>query len=120
MTTVPDKTAAITDTVHRYLELVAQGRADEITELYADDATVEDPVGSDVHVGRQSIRKFYGNIENIKARTELLTLRVCGNEAAFLFRLEMDLGDNTMTIEPIDVMVFDADGRIASMKAYWN
>ncbi|MGV0836104.1 nuclear transport factor 2 family protein [Mycolicibacterium thermoresistibile] len=120
MTTVPDKTAAITATVHRYLELVAEGRADEITELYADDATVEDPVGADVHIGRQSIRKFYGNIENIRARIELVTLRVCANEAAFLFRMEMDFGEKKMVIEPIDVMVFNADGKIASMKAYWN
>ncbi|MGV0601651.1 steroid delta-isomerase, partial [Mycolicibacterium pulveris] len=27
-------------TVHRYLELVAQGKPDDIAELYADDATV--------------------------------------------------------------------------------
>lgn len=111
---------AITDTVHRYLALIGEGRADEITELYADDATLEDPVGGPVHVGRESIRKFYGNIENLKGRVELQTLRVCANEAAFLFRLEVELGENTMTIEPIDVMVFNSDGKIASMKAYWT
>ncbi len=25
-----------------------------------------------------------------------------------------------MTIEPCDVMVFDGEGRIASMKSYWS
>ena len=35
----------ITNAVNRYLELVANGTADEIAGLYADDATVEDPVG---------------------------------------------------------------------------
>ena len=35
----------ITETVHRYLELVAGGSADDIADLFADDATVEDPVG---------------------------------------------------------------------------
>lgn len=49
----------ITDTVNRYIELVAKGGADELVELYADDATVEDPVGGEVHIGRQAIHGFY-------------------------------------------------------------
>jgi len=45
---------AITDTVNRYIELIAKGSADDLVELYADDATVEDPVGGEVHIGRQA------------------------------------------------------------------
>src|ERR1700716_3314236 len=66
----------IATTVNRYLELVAAGRADDVTELYADDATVEDPVGGEVHIGRKAIRGFYTSIENIKSTTEVVTLRV--------------------------------------------
>lgn len=110
----------MTQTVHRYLELVSSGTADEIADLYADDATVEDPVGGEVHIGRSAIRGFYGNVENVKAKAELVTLRVAGHEAAFHFRLELDFGDSGMRIEPIDVMVFDSEGKIASMKAYWS
>ncbi len=33
--------------------------ADDIAALYAEDATVEDPVGGEVHIGRQAIRGFY-------------------------------------------------------------
>ena len=48
-------------TVHRYLELVTLGKTDDVAELYADDATVEDPVGGgEVHIGREAIRGFYG------------------------------------------------------------
>lgn len=110
----------MTQTVHRYLELVASGTADEIADLYADDATVEDPVGGEVHIGRAAIRGFYAGVQDIEAKAELVTLRVAGHEAAFHFRLEMDFGDNGMRIEPIDVMVFDGEGKIASMKAYWS
>ena len=46
------KTEAIRSTVNRYIELVAKGSADDLVELYADDATVEDPVGGEVHIGR--------------------------------------------------------------------
>jgi steroid delta-isomerase len=47
-------------------------------------------------------------------------LRVAGNEAAFGFRLTMAAGDSRMLIEPIDVMVFGEDGKVAAMKAYWS
>lgn len=110
----------ITATVNRYLELVSKGLADDVVELYADDATLEDPVGGEVHIGRQAIRGFYASIENVSPQTELLTLRVCGHEAAFLFALTVTVGDASMRIEPIEVMVFDGEGKIASMKAYWG
>ena len=48
------------------------------------------------------------------------SLRVAGNEAAFQFALTISSGDHRMRIEPIDVMVFDREGRISSMKAYWS
>ena len=35
----------IAETVNRYISLIAKGSADDLVDLYADDATVEDPVG---------------------------------------------------------------------------
>ncbi|MCV7259696.1 nuclear transport factor 2 family protein [Mycobacterium shimoidei] len=110
----------IADTVHRYIGLLAKGSADDIAALYADDATVEDPVGGEVHIGRQAIRGFYSAVENAEKDCELVTLRVAGNEAAFQFRLTVKSGDGGMVIEPIDVMAFDEDGKVAAMKAYWS
>jgi steroid delta-isomerase len=110
----------ITDTVNRYISLVAKGSADDIAELYADDATVEDPVGGEVHIGRQAIRGFYAAVENAERECELVTLRVAGNEAAFQFRLTVKAGGGGMVIEPIDAMVFDDDGKVTAMKAYWS
>ena len=114
------KTEAIRNTVNRYIELIAKGGADDLVELYADDATVEDPVGGEVHIGRQAIHGFYSAVNELQRECELLTLRVAGNEAAFQFRLTVKAGEHQMVIEPIDVMVFDAEGKIASMKAYWS
>jgi steroid delta-isomerase len=111
----------ITKTVNRYLELLAAARADDVVELYAEDATVEDPVGGEVHIGRQAIRGFYTSIENIKAQTEVETLRALGQEAAFHWRLSIDLGNGSgMRIDIISVMTFDDECKIASMKAYWG
>lgn len=110
----------IADTVNRYIGLLVKGSADDIAELYADDATVEDPVGGEVHIGRQAIRGFYAAIESAERECELVTLRVAGNEAAFQFRLTVKAGGGGMVIEPIDVMVFGDDGKVTAMKAYWS
>ncbi|MCT7657261.1 nuclear transport factor 2 family protein [Mycobacterium deserti] len=108
-------------TVNRYLELAAQGKADDIAELYADDATVEDPVGGgEVHIGREAIRGFYGALPASGAQTQVQTLRALGNEAAFHWTLNIDLGGNKMAIDIISIMTFNDEGKIASMKAYWG
>jgi steroid Delta-isomerase len=120
MPNAADKTQAITDTVNRYIELVAKGSADDLVELYADDATVEDPVGGEVHIGRQAIRGFYSAVNDVQRECELVALRVAGNEAAFQFRLTVTAGEHRMVIEPIDVMVFDNRGKVTAMKAYWS
>jgi steroid delta-isomerase len=111
----------IAGAVNRYLQLVADGTAAQIAELYATDATVEDPVGGgEVHIGRHAIEGFYRNIESAQRATELLTLRVAGHEAAFMFAITVGSREHKVRIEPIDVMVFNSEGKIASMKAYWS
>ncbi|BBU21593.1 nuclear transport factor 2 family protein [Mycobacterium xenopi] len=110
----------IADTVNRYISLVAKGSADDIADLYADDATVEDPVGGEVHIGRQAIRGFYSAVEGAERDCELVSLRIAGNEAAFQFRLTVKAGDGGVVIEPIDVMVVNEDGKVTAMKAYWS
>lgn len=104
--------------VNRYLETVAAGNAADIAALYADDATVEDPVGcGEVHIGRQAIQGFYKAVEGAGLKSELLTFRSGGHEAAFVFALTVG---GTMRIEPLEVMSFDNSGQITSMKAYWG
>lgn len=111
----------ITSVVHRYLELVAGGSADDIADLFADDATVEDPVGGgEIHIGRSAIHGFFKKIESAQRTTALKALRVAGHEAAFMFVITVDAGGRKVAIEPIDVMNFNAEGKIITMKAYWS
>ena len=107
-------------TVKRYLELAAAGKVDEIVDLYAEDGTVEDPVGGEVHIGSEAIRGFYAMIPKGDNATELFTLRTLGNEAAFYWALTVEIGGNRLRIEIISTMTFNGDGKIASMKAYWG
>ena len=104
--------------VNRYLDTVSTGSAADVAALYAEDATLEDPVGgAEVHIGRQAITGFYKNMEGVELKTELLTFRAGGHEAAFMFAITVG---GSMRIEPIEVMSFNADGLITSMKAYWS
>ncbi|MGP4056821.1 nuclear transport factor 2 family protein [Mycobacterium sp. 4D054] len=105
--------------VQRYLDTVAGGTATDVAALYAEDATLEDPVGGgEVHIGRQAIAGFYKSIEaGGQITTELLNFRAGGHEAAFVFAITVG---GAMRIEPIEVMTFNGDGQITSMKAYWG
>jgi len=104
--------------VKRYLETVETGTAEDVAALYAEDATLEDPVGcGEVHIGRQAIAGFYKVMEAAERKTELLQFRPGGTEAAFLFAITVG---GAMRIEPIEVMTFNGSGEITSMKAYWS
>jgi steroid delta-isomerase len=111
---------AITKTVNRYLEFLATGTTDDVLTLYTADATIEDPVGSDLRRGHDAICEFYAGFQDAKKETELAELRVTGTEAAFLWHLTLDAGDSRTRISPISMMAFDEDAKITSMRAFWS
>ena len=113
----PDRIRQVVDD---YIRLVGSGTADEIVALYAADATVEDPVGTDVRTGPAAIREFYATLEGLQQQTRLITARIAGGEASFLFEIITRAGDKTYTLSPIDAMTFDDDGKITTMRAYWG
>lgn len=121
MTSAPDRTEAITAAVKKYLETVTTGTAEDVAALYADDATLEDPVGGgEVHIGHQAIVGFYSKTAGADVTTELKTLRVGGHEAAFVFEIVVKFGEGGISIQPIEIMSFDSENKITSMKAYWG
>jgi steroid delta-isomerase len=113
-------TEKIREVVESYVALVADGTAAQVADLYADDATVEDPVGSEVRRGREAILEFYGGLEGLEATTTLHTAKIAAGEAVFSFTLVTTVGDQSYTVSPIDHMVFDEDGKITAMRAFWD
>jgi steroid delta-isomerase len=107
----------------RYVELVDAGDIDAIVALYAQDATVEDPVGQAPLHGIDAITRFYrqglGAMKVSATRTGPVraTLNGCG---AMPFRVDMEWGGQPCSLHVIDVMEFDAEGKIRSMKAFWG
>ena len=108
-----DKVAA----VHRYVEAFDKQDMAIIRDIYADNAVVEDPVGSDLHEGIEAVCAFYEGALGSGAKLELTgPVRSAANTAAFPFQVKM--GD--MSIDIIDVFEFDDQGKVVSMKAYWG
>ena len=105
----------------RYPELVTKEDIDAIVELYRDDATVEDPIGSDLHRGRGAIRRFYeaaAAARVVMKRTG--PVRVAGTEAATPLLVLIGPEGQQQALDIISVMVFDEQGKIASMRAFWS
>ncbi|MGA5463754.1 nuclear transport factor 2 family protein [Mycobacterium sp. NPDC050041] len=119
MTLSSNDTNEMAGTIRRYVGLLATGSADELLELFAEDATVEDPVGSEVRTGRQEIHQFFSALEAMDRQTELGLLRIVGQEAAFDFTINFKVGDTRMSLQPIDTMTFNASGEITSLRSYF-
>ncbi|MCP1618071.1 steroid delta-isomerase [Pseudomonas sp. SLBN-26] len=113
----------IQQTLARYIELVDACDIDGIVALYAADATVEDPVGSPLHQGREAIGRFYREglgRANARARQTGPVAATHVGSGAIPFCVDLEWNGGPCSIQVIDVMEFDADGLIRSMKAYWG
>jgi len=123
------------DTVNAYIRLFNAQDAQGIADLYADEATVTDPVGTPPKIGKEAILKFYTLAVKNGAKLQLKgPTRIAGNSAAFPFvcrvgemthvdgdvAVEVELPQGGMTIDIIDTFVFNEDGKVSEMKAYWG
>jgi len=112
---------AIRAVVAEYLRAGREGDKQAWLDLFADDATLEDPVGTDVVRGRDELVAFYdrtmGSTEGLD--NHLRELRVAGDTAAFLFDLRITWKGRRYEVSPIDVLEFDDVGKIIRMRAHW-
>ena len=117
---MPDP-AAMTAAVHAYVAALNAGDLDGIVALYADDASVEDPVGSKPLVGIEAIRAFYARSTAIALQVTLDgEVRVAGNECAFPFSVSFVHKGRRTTIHPINTFRFDEAVRIVQMRAFFG
>lgn len=114
-------TQAMIDVVHAYVHALNAGDADAITALYAEDAVVEDPIGSPLRRGRAAIHEFYRGscAMNLEVRLQG-EVRARDRSAAFAFSVRLVDAGKTVTIHPIDVFDFNGDGEIVRMRAYFG
>ena len=103
--------------VHKYVEAFEKQDMSIIREIYADNAKVEDPVGTELHIGIDAVCAFYEGALQSGAKLSLTGEPRCsGNAVAFPFQVIMP----GATIDIIDVFEFNDAGKVSSMKAYWS
>ncbi len=103
--------------VERYMDAFNDKDISIIRDMYAEDAVVEDPVGTDPYVGMEAILGFYqGAIDTGPTLALNGPVRCAGNSAAFPFTAKM--GGASVSI--IDVFDFNDDGKVIHMRAYWG
>ncbi len=107
----------IRKTISQYIEFMNAADFDSIAELYAENATLEDPIGTEPHHGREAVRKFYAAAVGNVTLELTGSLRVAAGQVAFPMHARIG---GTEILEIIDVMVFNDDGQIASMRAFWS
>lgn len=118
--TMPDP-AKMEAAVHAYVAAFEAGSADQVAALYAADATVEDPIGSPIHNGRDAIRAFYAQSMQTGAKLKLEgPVRVAGDYAVFPFSVNLNHDGKAMRIDVIDTFRFNDANEVTEMRAYWG
>lgn len=113
-----DQAVAIADT---YMRAMTAGDLETVLALYADEATVEDPVGSAPHVGKEAIAAFYQGAIGVDITcTRTGPVRYANREMVFPFRCVMKSPDGAMQIDIIDHFVLNDQDQVVSMRAFWS
>lgn len=111
----------ITTALQAYVDAFDKGDADAAAALFAEDAVVEDPIGSPPHVGRTAIRDFYARSMQTSAK---LTLsgppRIATPHLAFAMQVRLNWQGRDMAIDVIDTIEFNPAGEIRRMQAYFG
>lgn len=104
-----------------YVNSLVASDLEAVLALFDDEATVEDPVGTDIKAGKEALREFYQIACNsVTAARMLGEPRVAGDEVAFPFEITIGMGEKAMKIEIIDVFRFNEAGKVVQMRAFWG
>ena len=112
---------AMTAAVHAYVKAFDQRDVDAVVALFAENATVEDPIGTEPKKGRGAIREFYTASMATGAKLALQgPVRVSANYAAFAFQVQLHFDNTDMRIDVIDTFKFDDAGKVLEMRAFFG
>jgi steroid Delta-isomerase len=122
---MPADAATIRSTIEAYCAAFTAGDRDGYVGQFTDDAWIEDPVGSPRLLGHEAIGGFFDQSRSLAETIELrqtgpVRVAAAGGEAAFPMQARPVIGGDTYCVDIIDVMTFDDDGKITTMRAFWD
>lgn len=107
--------------VHTYVEAFDKGDAALAASIFAQDAVIDDPIGSPPKVGQAAILQFY--TESMATGAKLVLqgpVRVATAHVAFAMQVRLNWGGKDMAIDVIDTFAFDEAGKVKQMQAYFG
>jgi steroid delta-isomerase len=104
-----------------YMRAMSANDYTAVVALYADDAKLEDPVGSDVLEGKQAISDFYHGIGDTNLKLKRTgPVRYSNSEMVFPFECISSDATVTVKIDIIDHFILNENNFIVSMRAFWG
>ncbi len=104
----------------KYTRAVTATDVDGIVSIYAPAARIQIPVGGPVHDGIEAIDRFYRENELAESLEVTGPICVAGLEAAAPLRAVVVQGGRRLEIDVVDVCEIDAEGRVLSMRAFFD
>ena len=113
---------AIRSLMTRYTAAWVAVDRDGWLSTFSEQATQEDPVGEGIRRGRGEIAAFWdramASYDGIEIRQR--SLHIVGTEAALEWTVVAKDGDEWVVFDGVDVLTFDSEPLIASVRAYWQ
>eukprot|EP00931_Biecheleriopsis_adriatica_P109903 TRINITY_DN84175_c0_g1_i1.p2 TRINITY_DN84175_c0_g1~~TRINITY_DN84175_c0_g1_i1.p2 ORF type:complete len:166 (+),score=26.89 TRINITY_DN84175_c0_g1_i1:68-565(+) len=110
-------------TIQAYLAAITASNRTAYLAVFAQDALLQDPVGSRKHRGLEKIGQFFDELVNI-ADSNTLELwdkpRFVPCEAIFQFRSILVNGTERQQICPIDHVVFNQKAQFTLLRGFWR
>ena len=107
--------------IERYVDAYNARDLEGITSLYTEEATIEDPVGSDVVTGTKSIESFW---ESAFLYDMVLKIEgpmfVCGNEAAVCLGVRIKTATKYEDLSIINVITYTEENKIMGVRSFYD
>ena len=112
---------AMKATAAAYLDALNARDADALLALFADDAEIEDPVGTPPKRGSEIEAWFRGAVRTLPRLELAAPIRGShGNAVAMAFTVESTRRGQRYRTQTLDVFRFDGDGRILRLEGFWG
>jgi steroid delta-isomerase len=115
--------AACRAAIDRYVDAWnAEDRASWLA-CFAEDATAEDPVGSEPITGHGAIGAFWDGIHSMFDGSKLSPVLgpiVCGSEVVLAMQATGSAGGNEVVIDIVDHFRLNDDAKVSSLRAFWT